>query len=92
MSARAAIHAMFQLDEAGERELDARLDAHRAEVLAADGQAYPGELAMLRTLARTLRVASRHRDFAAIEQALINHASDDAAARDNAKTGAGETE
>lgn len=63
-----------------------------AAIAEAGGEAYPGELAMLRTLARTLRVASRHRDFAAIEQALINHASDDAAARDNAKTGAGETE
>lgn len=34
MSARAAIHAMFQLDEADTAELDKRLDAHRAEVLA----------------------------------------------------------
>ena len=31
MSARAAIHAMFQLDEAATRELDARLDAFLAE-------------------------------------------------------------
>jgi len=33
-AARARIHAMFQLDEAAETELDARLDAYRAEVLA----------------------------------------------------------
>jgi hypothetical protein len=64
--------------ETGAREL---ADAAIGEGL----EAYPGELAMLRTLARTLRVASRDRDFAAIEQALISHASDDAAARDDAK-------
>lgn len=44
-------------------------------------EAYPGELAMLRTLTRTLRVAARNEDFTAIQQSLINHASDDAAAR-----------
>lgn len=32
MSARAAIHAMFQLDEAGTAELDKRLDAHAIQV------------------------------------------------------------
>lgn len=37
--ARAAIHAMFQLDEAGTAELDLRLDAHRAEVLAEGAEA-----------------------------------------------------
>lgn len=49
------------------------------------GEDYPGELAMLRTLVRTLRVAARCEDFDAIRQALINHASDDAAARAAAK-------
>lgn len=49
-------------------------------------EAYPGELAMLRTLTRTLRSLASHRDFAAIEQSLIRHASDDAAARLNATT------
>lgn len=33
MSARAAIHAMFPLDEAATTELDARLDAHHTEAL-----------------------------------------------------------
>ena len=33
MSARARIHAMFPLDASGEHELNARLDAHRVEVL-----------------------------------------------------------
>ncbi|MFF7130328.1 hypothetical protein [Streptomyces sp. NPDC008240] len=33
MSTRARIHAMFPLDESAESELDARLDAYRAEVL-----------------------------------------------------------
>lgn len=37
--ARAAIHAMFPLDEAGTAELDLRLDAHRAEVLAEGAEA-----------------------------------------------------
>lgn len=48
-------------------------------------EAYPGELAMYRTLTRTLRTAARHRDFAVIEQALITHAGDDAAAREQEK-------
>jgi hypothetical protein len=39
MSARAAIHAMFPLDEASTAELDLRLDAHRAEVLAEGAEA-----------------------------------------------------
>lgn len=34
MSARARIHAMVNLDETAEEELNARLDAYRAEVLA----------------------------------------------------------
>jgi len=34
VSARARVHAMFPLDESMETELDARLDAHREEVLA----------------------------------------------------------
>lgn len=37
--ARARIHAMFPLDEAATTELDARLDAHRAEVLAEGAEA-----------------------------------------------------
>jgi hypothetical protein len=50
-------------------------------------EAYPGELAMLRTLTRTLRMAARNEDYAAIQQALIHHANDDAAARTEAVTG-----
>jgi len=45
------------------------------------GQAYDGELPMLRSLVRTLRVAARQGDLTAVQQALINHATDDAAAR-----------
>lgn len=55
---------------------------HRTAVLAEDGQAYDGELTMLRVLARTLRVAARHGDLPAMQQALIHHASDDAEARE----------
>ncbi|MEU9558034.1 hypothetical protein [Streptomyces fumanus] len=45
-------------------EHDARV---RAEALAADGQAYDGELAMLRGLVSTLRVMARHGDLADIQ-------------------------
>lgn len=67
------------LSEQGARELT---DAAIAE---AGGEAYPGELAMFRTLFRTARIAARDEDFAAIQQALIHHAGDDAAARAEAK-------
>lgn len=33
MNARARVHAMFNLDENAERELDTRLDAYRTEVI-----------------------------------------------------------
>ena len=52
------------------------------EVIAADEQAYDDELAMLRGLVRTLRVAARQDDLPAVQQALIHHASDDAEARE----------
>jgi len=45
-------------------------------------EAYDGELAMLRTLVRTLRVAARQGDLPAVQQALVNHAVDDANARE----------
>lgn len=48
---------------------------------AVTGEAYDGEFAMLRTLVRTLRVAARHDDLAALKQAITNHTTDDAAAR-----------
>ncbi|MEU1273066.1 hypothetical protein [Streptomyces sp. NPDC005799] len=60
-------------------------DAYRAEVLASDGQAYASELAMLRTLIRTVRVAVRNNDWDAVWQALNNHATDDALARAEAR-------
>jgi hypothetical protein len=61
-----------------------------AEVLGADGQAYDGELAMLRGLVRTLRVVVRPDDdavdVAEVRRLLHEHASDDAAARAEADT------
>lgn len=58
------------------------LDEHRAEVLAADGQAYDGELAMYRQLVRTLRAVVRHDDNAAeVWRLLHQHVIDDMAAR-----------
>jgi hypothetical protein len=47
-------------------------------------EAYDGELDMYRGLVRTLRVAARKGDLTAVQQALVNHAVDDANARDNA--------
>lgn len=61
------------------------MDAHRTEVLAADGQAYDGELAMLRGLVRTLRVVVRHdSDLAEVWRLLVEYTRDDAAARNEA--------
>lgn len=64
------------------------LDAYRAEVLAEDGQAYDGELAMLRGLVRTLRavVGADDADMAEVRRLLWQHANgDDAAARTEAE-------
>lgn len=52
-------------------------------------EAYDGELAMLRGLVRTLRVAARQGDLPAVQQALVNHAVDDANARDGQSTPTG---
>lgn len=53
--------------------------------MALDAEVYPGELAMLRGLVRTLRVAGRQGDLPAVQQALLHHAVDDANARDAAE-------
>jgi hypothetical protein len=82
MSARDLFTALFgPLDEAAERNLDRRLDAHAAEVLAADGQAYIGELAMYRGLVATLRAVAKHGDLDDVRKVLAEHAADDAVAR-----------
>jgi hypothetical protein len=59
--------------------------AYRDEVLAADGQAYDGELAMLRGLVRTLRVVVRPDtvDVDEVRRLLHQHAGDDAEARND---------
>ncbi|MGW5123217.1 hypothetical protein ACWEQ7_03975 [Streptomyces sp. NPDC004069] len=88
MSARARIHTMIPTgDETAEAELDTRLDAYAAEVLAeADTvEAYDGELAMLRGLARCLRLAARSGDGAEVARLLCDHATYDATAREEAK-------
>ena len=57
------------------------LAEHRAEVLVEDGQAYDGELAMLRGLVRTLRVVVRYdNNVAEVRRLLHQHAADQAAA------------
>lgn len=64
----------------------------RAEVLATDGQAYDGELAMYRGLVRTLRAVVRdggsaEAQRAEVQRLLHEHAADDAAARAEAGEG-----
>lgn len=56
------------------------MDEHRTEVLAADGQAYDGELAMARGLIRVLRTVARQDDLREVQRLLIEHASDETAA------------
>jgi hypothetical protein len=72
-----------KIHEDGNRAMAVRkLDAHRAEVLSEDGQAYDGELAMLRTLVRTLRVIVRYDDHATpeVRRLLHQHLTDERAA------------
>lgn len=70
-----ALDVMAMLDGPNPREKSSRPAAD------ATPEAYPGELAMLRSLVRTLRVAARQGDLTAVQQTLINHAADDAEAR-----------
>lgn len=61
-------------------------DAYRAEVLAADDEAYDGELAMLRGLVATIRAvvgndSSAEKQAAEVRQLLAEHAGDEAHAR-----------
>lgn len=59
-----------------------KLDDYRAQVLAEDGQAYDGELAMLRGLVRVLRTVVRENGTLPEARRLLwQHATDDAAAR-----------
>ncbi|NUS26112.1 MAG: hypothetical protein HOV92_18075 [Streptomyces sp.] len=63
------------------------VDGYRAAVLAEDGQAYDGELAMYRQLVRTLSTvirdgSSAEKQRAEVERLLHQHAADDAEARE----------
>ncbi|MFI1702012.1 hypothetical protein ACH419_39530 [Streptomyces bobili] len=86
MSARERLQVMVRTERGdmnvySQPEVRAALDAHRAEVLAGDGQAYDGELAMLRGLVRTLRVVVREdNNVAEVRRLLHQHAADEAAA------------
>lgn len=57
-------------------------DAYRAEVLAADGQAYDGQLVMLTGLVATLNAVAEHGDLTEVRKLLAEHAAEDAAARE----------
>jgi hypothetical protein len=73
MSARDDITAHFTSAELAE-EL---VDAHRIQVLTEDGQAYDGELAMLRGLVATLRAVAKHGDLTDIQKLLDEHERDE---------------
>lgn len=96
MSARRQIIAALSEDSMGGiatlhdvAHAEQLVDAHQAEVLATDGQAYDGELSMLRGLVRTLRVVVRHdSDLAEVWRLLVEHTRDDAAAREEATAAA----
>ncbi|MFR0351830.1 hypothetical protein [Streptomyces sediminimaris] len=86
--------ALSHVDVVTQAEWAAALTAAAEEVeekssrTAADatpGEAYPGELAMLRGLVRTLRTVARYgTDMGEVQQLLAEHASDDADARQGA--------
>ncbi|WP_262058574.1 hypothetical protein [Streptomyces sp. STR69] len=59
-------------------DLRQKLDAYRAEVLAEDGQAYDGELAMLRGLVATMRVVAEHGDLSNVRKLLAEFERDEA--------------
>ncbi|MEU3219988.1 hypothetical protein [Streptomyces sp. NPDC006971] len=90
MSARDAITGLVErlnAEAGGSRYaisgLPVLLDAYRAEVLreAAEAEAYPGELAMLRGLLGTIQVVARHgSDMDEVRRLLAEHASDEQAA------------
>lgn len=50
-----------------------KFDAHRAEVLAEVGEAWPGELDHLRSLARTLTTVADAGDLTAVQRQLAAH-------------------
>jgi hypothetical protein len=78
MSARDKLHAYAGTPSVlPESMLDAALDAYRDEVLAENGEAYPGELAMLRGLVATLRVVAQHGDLADVVKLLDEHQRDE---------------
>lgn len=77
-------HCRRSSDPAGEpaRLLEQYNAALRTEILAADGQAYDGELTMLRGLVATLAAVAQHGDLVDVQKLLREYVSDDAEARD----------
>ncbi|MFF7534912.1 hypothetical protein ACFZB2_38370 [Streptomyces bobili] len=73
-------------NDAARAEAGATLDTYRVEVLAEDGQAYDGELVMLRGLLATLHAVAEHGDLADVRQLLAEHRRDNADARDEKAT------
>lgn len=91
MSAREQLVHQLQCEgkftEQAAREL---VDTHTDEVLLADGQAYPGQLAMLTGLVATLNVVAKHGDLAEVRQVLAEYANDDAQAREQSTAPSGD--
>lgn len=82
MSARAElVHQLQCVGANTERAAEEIADGHAAEVLATDGQDYPGQLTMLTGLIATLTAVAEHGDLAGVRKLLAEYASDDAAAR-----------
>jgi hypothetical protein len=93
MSARVPLKMALLMGRVSVEDADGVIDEFRAEVLAADGQAYDGELAMLRGLVDTLRVvvqdgSTAEKQRAEVRRLLHQHAGDDAAAREEATAAA----
>ncbi|MGW2720794.1 hypothetical protein [Streptomyces sp. NPDC001492] len=78
MSARAElVHQLQCVGANTERAAEEIADAHAAEVLAADGQQYPGQLAMLTGLVATLRAVATHGDIDDVRKLLDEHQRDE---------------
>ncbi|MFD0437062.1 hypothetical protein [Streptomyces chartreusis] len=56
--------------------------ALRSEILAADGQAYAGELTVLRGLVATLAAVAKHGDLSDVQKLLRDHTRTDAEVRE----------
>ncbi|MGW3025814.1 hypothetical protein [Streptomyces sp. NPDC001221] len=93
MSARRRIIAALSEDSMGGiatlhdvAHAEQLVDAHRAEIVAErDGEAYPGELAMLRGLLGVVRVIAKHSDIDELRRVIREYDTDEQDARTEAR-------